>query len=303
MKKEKEDRLVRAKKKIARRHSIREGIFSSAQNAFGNHYVSPFAIAINASSSTVALLGSITGLLGPLSQLASPELLRNSTRKKVLSRAILIEALMWIPLIATGLLFYLGIITSLLPLILLILFSISTIALNVGTPAWFSWAGDLIDDRHRGRWFAKRNLIIGFVLFALAISAGFMLDFFKKQELAMTGFIILFFLAFFFRMLSYKAIKQQYEPKLKRRKNSGFSFLHFVKKSPKTNFGRFSIFRALLGFSAAISSPLLAVYLLRNLEFTYIIYTVVTMAGTLFSLFVLDVLFGIWLVWISWGRA
>jgi MFS family permease len=104
----------------------------------------------------------------------------------------------------------------------------------------------------------------------------------------MFGFAILFFLAFIFRMLAYGAIKTQYEPKLLRTKKKASSFFKFVIDAPKTNFGRFAIFKALLTFTASISAPLLAVYLLRHLEFSYTTYMIVTMAGTLFSLFVIE---------------
>jgi MFS family permease len=284
----KDSEIVKKKKKIARDHSIKEGIFAAAHSAFGTSYVSPFAIAINSSNSMVALLSSISGLLGPISQLTSPKLLKKNSRKKLLSKAILIESLMWIPFIFTAILFYQGILIGYLPFFLLAFFAISTIAINIGIPAWYSWIGDLVDDKHRGRWFAKRNLIIGFVIATLTIISSFFLDYFKKQELAMFGFAILFFLAFIFRMLAYGAIKTQYEPKLLRTKKKASSFFKFVIDAPKTNFGRFAIFKALLTFTASISAPLLAVYLLRHLEFSYTTYMIVTMAGTLFSLFVIE---------------
>ena len=55
----------------ARRHSIKEGIFASAKGSFGDYYIAPFAIAINASNSLVALLSSVSGFLGPLTQIFS----------------------------------------------------------------------------------------------------------------------------------------------------------------------------------------------------------------------------------------
>ena len=285
---EKDSPIIKKKKKKARDHSIKEGIFASANSAFGNNYISPFAIAINASNPLIALLSSVSGLLGPISQLASPKLLKNNSRKKVLSRAMLIEAIIWIPFIATAILFYKGILVGYLPYILLFFFAISTIALNVGIPAWYSWIGDIVDDRHRGRWFAKRNLLLGFVTVVLAISASFFLDYLKSKELAMFGFATLFFLALIFRILSYKAIRKQYEPKLKRKKKKESSFFKFVKNTPKTNFGKFTIFRASFALVASISGPFLAVYLLRYLEFSYPTYMIVIMSSTIFSLFVIE---------------
>lgn len=278
---------IKELKHHARRLSIKEGIFSTVQTSLGSEYISPFAIAINASNSLVALLGSVSGLLGPIAQSFSSRLIEKYPRKKIILKAILLEALMWIPFMIIGFLFFRGIAPNLLPLFLIIAFGIQVIMNNITTPSWFSWMGDIVDGAYRGRWFAKRNLIIGFVSVILAISASFFLDYFKKIDLIMFGFIILFTLAMLGRLVSRNCIKKQYEPKIKLKKGDYFSFWEFLIKAPHNNFGRFAIFRFCLSFSAAIISPLIAVYLLRTLGFGYATYMIIIMAGTVFSLLVL----------------
>ncbi len=275
---------VKELKHKSRRLSIKEGMFAAASNSFGNRYISPFAIAINASNSAVALLGAISGLLGPLAQIFSSRLIEKHPRKKIILKAVLIESLAWIPLMILAFLFYKGILVTLLPFLLLFFFSIFTIAAYTTGPAWFSWMGDITDTKFRGRWFSKRNLITGFVSIILALLASFLLSYFKKNNWTMLGFIILFSLAFLFRIISRNIFKKQYEPKIKLKKGYYFSFWDFLLKSPKTNFGKFSIFRALLAFSGAISAPLLAVYLLRYLEFGYVTYMIVILSGSIFAI-------------------
>ncbi len=289
MVKEKEDSpRIKELKHQARRHSIKEGIFASAKTSFGDYYLSPFAIAINASNSLVALLSSISGFLGPLSQIFSSRLIEKHSRKKIIAKSVLIESLMWIPFVLIAVLFYNGISIDTLPLFFLLFFSIYVIIKNISSPVWFSWVGDIVDDAYRGRWFSKRNLINGFVAVILAISASFFLDYFKKNNWVMFGFMILFLLALISRLICWKTFKKQYEPKIKLKKGYYFSFWDFIKNAPKNNFGKFTIFRALLSFSVYISSPLLVVYLLRYLEFSYSIYMVIVLLGTLFSLIVLE---------------
>jgi len=234
------------------------------------------------------MLSSLTGLLGPMSQLFGSKLMEKHSRKKVVLKTAFLQSLMWIPLILVALLFYLGIIVEILPLALLLFFSLYVIFAHLGHPAWFSWMGDIVDEKHRGRYFSKRNLITGFVTVVLAILSAFMLDFFRKQGWTIFGFMILFSLAMIFRLLAWKSFKKQYEPKLKLEKVNHFSFWEFLKKLPKTNFGRFTIFRGLLAFSISISSPLVAVYLLRNLNFSYLIYMLIIISGTFFSLIFLE---------------
>jgi len=272
----------------ARRHSIKEGMWATVQSSLGSRYISPFAIAINASNSLVALFGSVSGLIGPLTQLFSSRLMEKYSRKKIILKAVLFEALMWLPFIIIGFLFFKGILLDLLPLLLLFAFAIQLIAANIAAPPWFSWIGDIVDDSYRGRWFAKRNLLLGFVSIVLAIISSFFLDYFKNMNLVMFGFIILFGLALFGRFMSWKCFKKQYEPKLKLKKDDYFSFWDFLIKSPKTNFGKFAIFRFFLAFSTSVITPLIAVYLLRNLSFNYIIYMAITMAGSFFALTIIE---------------
>ncbi len=272
----------------SRRHSIKEGFFAQVQTSLGANYISPFAIAINASNSMVALLGSLIGLLGPLSQLFSSRLMEKYSRKSIILRAVLYESLMWIPFIIIGILFAKGTALDILPLLLVITFSLQIIIGNTGLPAWFSWIGDIVDKDYRGRWFAKRNLLLGFVGVVLAIISSFFLDYFKKQNLTMEGFIVLFILAMIGRLISWKCFKNQYEPKIKLKKGYYFSFWDFLINSTKTNFGKFCLYRAFLSFTMGIASPLFVVYLLRILEFSYTTYMVITMAGTFFSLLFLE---------------
>ena len=280
----KEDKL----KKSARRGSIKEGIFASASNAFGMSYVSPFAIAINASSSAVALLSSISGILGPLSQMFGSKFIGKYSRKKIVRRGVLIEALMWIPFIAIATLFYFNIFTNILPLLVLLTFAFFVISGNFAVPAWFSWMGDITEEKRRGRFFSKRNLLTGFTAVVLAIAASFFLDYFKKQGITMIGFVILFFLAFIARIISWRIFKKKYEPKIKVKKADHFSFFNFLMQAPKTNFGKFTIFRAVLAFANSISAPLVAIYLLRHLAFNYKTYMIIIFAGAVFQFFIIE---------------
>jgi MFS family permease len=233
------------------------------------------------------MLSSISGLLGPLTQTFSSRLIEKHSRKKILLKSVFLESLIWLPLILISFLFYKGIVTEILPLFLLLTFSLFTILANIGSPAWFSWMGDIVDKKYRGRWFSKRSLITGFIIIILSISASFLLDYFKKNGWTMFGFIILFSLAFIARIICWKIYKKQYEPKIKLKKGYYFSFWNFIMNAPKNNFGKFAIFRFFLSFATSISAPLLAIYLLRNLNFSYPLYMIVISASAIYTLIVL----------------
>lgn len=276
----------------ARRKSIKEGIFAAAKSSFGDRFIQPFAIAINSSSSNVALLSSISGILGPLSQLFSSNFFENKPRKKIVLKTVLMEALMWIPFLIIALLFFKGLYIGVLPTLLLLAFSFYILFGNLAVPHWFSWMGDIVDKEYRGRWFSKRDLILGFVTVVLATASSFFLDYLKKSNLEMIGFSILFGLALTSRLISWTVFKKQYEPKLKFEKRDHFTFIEFLKKSHKNNFGKFTLFRTLFVFAGSIFASLLSVYLLRNLGFSYSVYMVITLSEVLFSLAIMN----------FWGR-
>jgi MFS family permease len=279
-------------KKKARDMSIKEGAFSTVRQSLCDTYVTPFAVAINSSNVVIGLLTSISGLLGPISQWFSSRLIENHSRKKIVVASLLYECLMWIPIMATAFLFYKGIITSLLPLCFLLLFSMYVVIANVAGPAWFSWVGDLVDDAYRGKWFAKRNFILGIVGLVSTLLAAFFLDFFKSRNMIMFGFITLFFLGMTARLIAREYFKRSYEPKLVLEQSYYFSFWDFVKKAPFNNFGRYTIFRAVINFSVAIAGPFFAVYMLRDLQFSYVTFTLVTISQAFFGLMVMK----------KWGR-
>jgi MFS family permease len=274
---------LRKLKEKSRHLSVKEGSFATIRQALGDTYIAPFAIALNAGNATVAMLSSITGLLGPISQIFSARLIEKHSRKKILLKATFYEALFWIPFIIIAILFHQGILVSILPFLLLFFFTIYTVVAQIPVPAWFSWTGDIVDEGYRGKWFAKRNYIVGIISLIFTILAALFLDFIKKQNLVMLGFMILFFLAMIARFISRHYFKKAYEPKLKLEKGYYFSFWQFIRKAHSNNFGRFAIYRSLLNFAAAIASPFFAVYMLRNLGFSYITFMAVVMSQVLFT--------------------
>ncbi len=285
-----ESKKIRELKHGARRKSIEESIFTSARGSFGEHYISPFAIAINSSNSLIALLSSVSGILGPLTEIFSSRLIGKHSRKKIIMRFVFFECIAWLLFAFVAFLFYKGLLVNSLPLLLLLFFSLYTVFISSVSPAWFSWHGDIVDEKFRGRWFSKRSLIMGFATVILTILAAFFLDYLKKNGMIMIGFMALFLMAFATRTVSLRIFKKMYEPKIRLKKKDYFSFYDFLTNAKDNNFGRFAIFNGIFDFAAYISLPFVTVYLLRYLEFSYLTYMAIILSGSLLSLFFL----GIW---------
>ena len=268
----------------ARRKDIKASFFFTVKTSFLDYFISPFAIAIKSSNSLIMSLSALYGIFGPLSQIFGSKLIEKVPRKKILTKAVFWESIFILPFLLIAIFFYKGFFVNILPFLFIIFFSFYTISGNLGAPAHFSWIGDIVDQKYRGRWFSKKNLLNGFFAVILSIGAAIFLDFFTKRNQTLIGFLILFSLAFFFRIFSIRTFNKMYEPKIKLKKGSYFSFWEFIVNAPKNNFGKFVIFRGFIGFATAIASPIIAIYILRILEYSYFTYMTITLSATLFSI-------------------
>jgi MFS family permease len=282
--------IVAKKIKKSLNLSIKEGGAASVAGGFGLSYFSPFALAMNATSSQIGILHAIIGLLPGIAQINSFTLLEKFSRKKIVLFGVLVKVLLFIPIILTGLLYYRG--ADYAVWILIGLVSLYYICGGINHPAWFSWMGSLVPESERGRYFSKRNRHIGLLGIITMIVGALILDFFKDLGsvrgdilgYTLFGFGILFSLAMIFRTITLILLKKQYEPKLKIKKKDEFSLLKFLKEAPSNPFGRFTIYRGLFSVAIGISGPFWAVYLLRDLEMSYIWFMAIMISGAFFQL-------------------
>jgi|SRR3989344_2655667 len=274
-------------KEKAKKISIQEGSASSVQDGFGLRYITPYALAIGEKNSHIntyiGFLTSVPILFGNLSQLYSSKLIEKFPRKKIVSIGVFLQALMWLALISVGYLYFVKNWDSDTSLVMLIIFySILIIFGAFVGPVWVSWMKDLVT-KDMGAYFGKRSRICGSIALFSMLIAGLILDVFKETHLFI-GFFILFFIAFLFRALSGYLFTRKYEPEIKLEKEYYFTFMQFFKKIFSNNFGRFTVFASLFILSVSIASPFFSVYMLKDLQFSYIQWTIVIMASSISSI-------------------
>ena len=90
----------------AKEISIKEGSFFSLMDGFGLRYITPYALALGASNFVIALLSSLPQLLGNITQLAIPRLMKKISRRKIVATAVITQAFMWFPIILVGFLYF-----------------------------------------------------------------------------------------------------------------------------------------------------------------------------------------------------
>lgn len=279
IKKISEKKLKEKTKKI----SVREAAVSSVMDGAGSKYITPYALAIGANNAQIGLLTSIPSLLGNLSQLFTSRLLERCSRKKIIVTGVLLQALMWIPIILVGYLsFYQKIIINFAPKLIILFYTALVLFGSFVSPAWNSLMRDNIGEK-RGDYFGNRHKIAGIVSLVVMLACGFILDFFSKINLFF-GFLILFGVALIARLVAVFFLTKHYEPELKLEKGYYFSLWQFIRKIPQSNFGKFTVVISLISFGTAIASPFFAVYMLKNLNFDYAVWTLIVVVNLFSSL-------------------
>jgi len=145
-------------------------------------------------------------------------------------------------------------------------------------PAWGSLMTDIVDEGRRGEYFGWRNRVLGVVVIVSTFAAGFIL-YQAERVSALLGFCVIFGLAFVFRLVSWRYMTKMHEPELKPREEDYFSFRDFISRMPSSNFAKFVVFVAATKFSVNIASPFFAVFMLRDLKFDYLTFTLINLAA------------------------
>ena len=258
------------KKQSSLNNSLKEGALASVSAGIANNYFSAYAIALKSSTTFVGLITALPNLLGPLSQSITPKLMRSYSRKKIVLISVLVQTLMWLPMMGAGVMFLQG--NAYAHPFLLGFLLLYTIFGSIAGPAWISWMGDMVDEHQRGAYFGLRGSLASLCTLLGVVIGGLALDFFKSQGTevyAISGFFVLFGAGMLLRLLSLVWMKKQYEPTFKAEKTAYFSFWSFLKKIRKSNYGRFTLSVSITLLATNIAGPYFSLYMLRDLEFSY----------------------------------
>lgn len=267
--------------------SIIEGGFYGIHEGVGLKYIAPFALAIGKDNPYVitflAILHSVPSLIGNLSQLYTNHIINKFRRKHILAFFIILQSLAWFSILLSGLFFLKFNFNSNLSLILLVISYTFLVSFGSFTsPVWTSLMKDIVVDKN-GYYFGRRIMISGFVALASSLLAGIFLDKLSPNKL-LIGFFLLFFFAFIFRLLSGISFLFHYDPPFKKVGSNYFSFIDFVREYRTSNFVKFSLFISFFMFSVSLASPFFIVYMLEDLKFSYLTWTIISVVGSLSSL-------------------
>ncbi len=261
------------------RASFKDGIFASFMGGVTDHYATPLALFLGATVQQVGLITALPNLLSSLSQFFAVRVIYwIGGRVKLLVSLVFSQA---------SLILCIAILPSLeIPSrvqLLLVLLILAALCGGLAGPAWGSLMSDYIPSSKRGRYFGWRNRTIGAVALGSVITSGLILNSFREVSYA-AGFLIIFSLAALARYASAYFIKQMDEPPHRRDPASDFTFLMFVARFRESNFLKFVVFCACLTFATYLSAPFFAVFMLRDLQLSYLTYMALQVCSSFASL-------------------
>jgi MFS family permease len=259
--------------------SIKDGVSNAVMLGCGESYFNAFSIFLRASTLQVGLLATLPQLFGAIMQwLGALNLDCLRRRRLVIILGASVQAVTLLPIALLPFLF--GKNNLLIPF-LLILMMIYYGANGYVVPAWNSLIGDLVKPAERGLFFGHRNRLTGMSTFLSLSLAGLILYFFEKAGIPDIGFLIAFSAAFIARLDSVRWISRYDDPEFRISPDQVFTFRQFLRRSPHSNFAKFVFFIGAVNLGVAFSAPYFALYMLRDLGFSYLEYTVVIAVSTI----------------------
>lgn len=274
------------KLKKSLRASYWDGVCASVMVGLTQDYLGPYALALKATVKQIGLLSCLPNLGAALIQLKSADITeRLLSRKKITLLSVFLQALTLLPI-----LFIPYFPKDNKPLILIFLVALFSGfgALSLGP--WSSWMSAHIPANKRGQYFGWRNRVLGGVAVISALCAGIILQ--LNRDNVLSGFLIIVAFAMAARFLSWYFLTRMYEPRFYHSHEARFSFLDFLKRARESNFARFVFFVAGLNFCVNLAAPFFAVFMLRDLHFSYLTYTILIITVPLTTLLLIQ----------RWGR-
>jgi len=263
------------KRKQTMQLSVIEGSFYSLMVGFAQYFITPFAVFLGLSNFAIGILRSISTLFSGIGFYSANWLYNmNEKRKEFISKYVLYQAYI---LLLFPVLIILPFDKS-IPLI--IIYSVFLFLGSLVSPIWTSLMGQVVLRQERGSYFGTRNKITGFFELSGSLVAGAILTFFTNNPII--GFSFIFIAAAFFRFVSSRLILKHWEPKK-----------HLDSYKPKIGdilYIKDKYLRNLimLGggmlFATNIAGPFFAIFMLRDLHFSYLDFTIATIASTLATL-------------------
>src|SRR5690606_29276929 len=154
---------------------------------------------------------------------------------------------------------------------------------NLIQPQWRAWMGSIVPQKKRGVFFAQRTRLTMGTSLMMFLGGGLILSLSERYAVVWAGFLTLFLISAGGRALSCYYLWKMHDPEpqpVVSETNVFFSTVRLTAESLRdATFRNYTFFVAFMQGTVAISGPFFAVYMLNELQFTYIEYSINLMAS------------------------
>ncbi len=249
---------------------MRDGVAYSVMTGTSESYFTAYALFLKATTAQIAVLAAVPPMLGSLMQLFGAWLARRLPRRKpiiltgVAWQLAMLLPMMWLPY------FFPAQAVPILIACVVLYFA----AFNLSSPVWSSLMGDLVPERWRGRYFARRTRLMSLTAFMALLAAGIVLHVAELHARTRLGFLVILSAALLARLYSLSQIARMHEPSDATALPGPVLIHGELQRLRRSQFVRFASFYALLNVGVTLVAPFITVYLLRELGFSYLQFTI-----------------------------
>lgn len=262
--------------------SMKDSVASSVMTGTVDQFLNAFAIFLRATSVQIGWLNGIAQLLGGIFQILSVWLGGYWPRRALIVVGAAVQTLSLLALMLLAL--PLGWPVQVQVPVLIACATVYHAASNFAQPQWRALMGSLVPERLRGRYFGLRTRLAMATSFIAFLVGGLLLNGSASLGWESLGFAVLFLIAVLGRGQSTRYLHSMYDPyRPNHAEGRGLMYtLAGMKRAfADSRFRRFTLFLAGMQCMVALSAPFFAVYMLRDLQFTYLLFTLNTAASIL----------------------
>lgn len=254
--------------------SWKEGIASNAMIVIVENYLTPFALFLGCAPQQIGFLVALPHFLGSVSQLFAVRAVRFAgSRLQFLINATTAQASLLVPVALLAFLPFRGRFLTLLALIIAF-----RVLANLIQTAWGSLVSDYLCAEERGRYFGWRSQVVGVAGVVVVGMAGLAL-FATKRMSGAFGFSLIFLTAAACRLVSSQLFRFHTDRPLQPTPGGDFTFLMFLRRFRESNFVKYVLYVSGITFATQLAAPYFSVYMLKDLHFNYISYTLIQLVS------------------------
>ena len=251
--------------------SVADAVAFSVMIGCGETYIPAFGLALGLGPVAAGMLASLPVLVGAVVQLVTPlAVSRLGTNRGWCVACTLIQSLSFVPLVLWAIRGHASLVE------LLVAASLYWSAGMAGGPAWNAWIGTLVPERMRPAFFAQRNRLGQFGVFAGFVIGGIILQIGEARDVTLLAFALIFSAAAFCRLVSTLLLASCREVRRPERASADGGLrtiparlgqaVGSIARSPS---GSLVAYACCLAFGAHFSGPYFTPYMLRERGFSY----------------------------------